>query len=251
VRAGATLVTGEGDKAQLRWSDGTRCLVMPNSRLYLNRAVFNSLDHSEETQLSLETGQIFVRIARPLESASHFSVTTPTTLTSVRGTIFSVAAMNGIARIAVAKGEVHVRFQSPIGFREAIVDSGQEAVSHLPGQGTVVDASLADFAREPGIALPELELFEVPSFSNIDKVWISGQTEADGHIAINGVPADTTNDGHFSRRVQLNPGANAFTISCTDRHGLQNVITKVVAYAPGMPEQPPGSSPPVIYDASR
>lgn len=57
---------------------------------------------------------------------------------------------------------------------------------------------------------------------------ISGLTEAETHIVINGETALSDNEGNFSKKVDLRNGLNMITIVAKKKHGKENTITRQI-----------------------
>lgn len=57
---------------------------------------------------------------------------------------------------------------------------------------------------------------------------ISGLTEAETHIIINGELALSDNEGNFSKEVDLRSGLNMITIVARKKHGKENVVTRQI-----------------------
>lgn len=60
------------------------------------------------------------------------------------------------------------------------------------------------------------------------KINISGMTEAETNIMINGELALSDNEGKFSKEINLRSGMNVITIVAKKKHGKENIITRQI-----------------------
>ncbi|HEV2680525.1 MAG TPA: FecR domain-containing protein [Rhodanobacter sp.] len=107
---GATLVTQGDTSLTLEFADGSRILVLSNSELSLDRLSAYGNTGMVDTRLRLQHGRINSDVTPMNGSAARFSVSTPGTISSVRGTHFRVIAdaEAGTARTEVTSGKVDV-----------------------------------------------------------------------------------------------------------------------------------------------
>lgn len=107
---GTRLVT-EGDTSlTLEFADGSRILVQSNSELALDRLTAYGNTGMVDTRVRLQRGRLNSDVIPLSGSAARFSVSTPGTISSVRGTHFRVVADSqaGAARTEVTSGKVDV-----------------------------------------------------------------------------------------------------------------------------------------------
>jgi hypothetical protein len=83
---------------------------------------------------------------------------------------------------------------------------------------------------------PNLEVEQPPDTHQIKggdkKVRVSGKTDPDNILSINGTTVILNSDGSFSTDVPLNDGDNAITITSSNNIGNSTTITKTVNYSP-------------------
>jgi hypothetical protein len=104
VEQGEEVVTGPDSQASLVTSDGARVRVFPNSRLLVSQpsSVGRRLLH-------LFLGAVKVEIEKRSGRPNPHSMTTPTAIIAVRGTVFSVfVGGDESTRVAVDEGSVSV-----------------------------------------------------------------------------------------------------------------------------------------------
>ena len=107
VLAGDEIVTDRKSSASVRMPDGSTLRIYPNSRMVL-------LDESGSWRdfLHVWLGNVRVQIERLSGRPNPKTLTTPTAVISVRGTIFSVAVdQDGNTQVGVEKGLVSVANQ--------------------------------------------------------------------------------------------------------------------------------------------
>jgi len=126
VGEGQILRTGAESSATLVFYDGSRMVLGPDTEI-----VINKLDGSWGKALKAEIEQVSGKTTNsvvPLQGwGSYYRVQTPTGMTNVLGTVFSVSVdESGTTRVAVDKGEV--RFSE--GKQEVLVAAGQATTAH-------------------------------------------------------------------------------------------------------------------------
>ncbi len=126
VGEGQILRTGAESSATLVFYDGSRMVLGPDTEI-----VINKLDGSWGKSLKAEIEQVSGKTTNsvvPLQGwGSYYRVQTPTGMTNVLGTVFSVSVdESGTTRVAVDKGEV--RFSE--GKQEVLVTAGQATTAH-------------------------------------------------------------------------------------------------------------------------
>lgn len=220
VAAGDTLRTGDGASLNLRWLDGTRMRLGPNSVVTILKCQVNSMTKAETSLFRLDLGRVWIRVLKTLSSKSKFEVMTPTATAGVRGTVFSVAVdPAGKTTVSVIEGKVMVRD-----------DHAEEAV--VPGKMAQGGQILPQLSRDEhtlwsanrSIAGPNLELREplagrvVAPGSLVD---VRGVAEMGARVAVNGQEAPVRLQGLFSSSVTapLKTGSFAIKITARDRRG--------------------------------
>lgn len=137
---GVSLTVDRGSRADLAFTTGLTLSVTECSRLTLEAARIVLDKGYSRVAIQLQQGGVFTRSPR-LERNSHYSITTPTTVASVRGTEFLVNQGGGCnfpdrpeSATLVREGAVGVR--SAAGGAETSVAAGQKA--NLSGAGLAV-----------------------------------------------------------------------------------------------------------------
>ena len=119
---GANLTTGNDTSLTLEFADGSRVLVQANSELSLDRLSAYGDTGMVDTRLRLQRGRVNSDVHPLTGSAARFNISTPGTISSVRGTHFRVIADPDAksARTEVTGGKVDVGGQQ----RHVLVKSG-------------------------------------------------------------------------------------------------------------------------------
>ena len=107
---GTRIVTAADASLTLRFADGSQVLVTGGSELDLDRMSAYGSTGMVDTRLRLQHGRVSSRVTPLTGTAAHFSIATPGTISSVRGTHFRVAAdaASQQAWTEVTKGRVAV-----------------------------------------------------------------------------------------------------------------------------------------------
>lgn len=108
---GALLETGEDASATVQFADGSRTLVLSDSRIEFDRLSAFGATGMVDTRMRLQRGRASNQVQRARGPASRFIIQTPSATTSVRGTRFRVSADAGPASSTteVIEGRVAVR----------------------------------------------------------------------------------------------------------------------------------------------
>lgn len=105
---GTHLSTDSDASLTLQFADGSRLLMEPNSTLDLDQMSAYGRTGMVDTRLRLQHGRVTNAVTPMTGVGAHFSVETPGTISSVRGTHFRVAAEEGQSRTEVLTGRVDV-----------------------------------------------------------------------------------------------------------------------------------------------
>lgn len=138
---GATLRTPDGASLTLQFADGSRLLLQAGSELTLDRLSAYGATGMTDTRMRLPKGRSSSEV-KPLRGpASHFSIETPGTMSSVRGTRFRVASDGLRSQAEVTEGHV-------------AVGGGGGQVLLQPGEGTATAAGDRPAAPVPLLPAP-------------------------------------------------------------------------------------------------
>ena len=105
---GAHLSTDANASLTLQFADGSRTLMQQNSELDLDQMSAYGRTGMVDTRLRLQHGRVSSSVTPMTGVAAHFSVETPGTISSVRGTHFRVAADDSQSQTEVLTGRVDV-----------------------------------------------------------------------------------------------------------------------------------------------
>jgi len=206
---GAEIATGRNAFVTLRLSDGSAVSLPSQSRLRLARLRRVLLTGSIERDLMLEQGRVESRVTPMHDANSNFRVTTPITVSAVRGTRFRVAYRPESASAALS------------------VVEGQVAVAHgiddapAPPAPTLAPAGFGIASTPRGDSGP-LALLPAPALLNPGKV----QTAEELHFALGPLP-----------------GAQSYHVQLAHDAGALDVLAEATAATPDftLPSVPAGS----------
>jgi hypothetical protein len=105
---GTHLTTDADASLTLQFADGSRVLMEQNSTLDLDQMSAYGRTGMVDTRLRLQHGHVVNAVTPMTGVGAHFSVETPGTISSVRGTHFRVAADEAQSRTEVLTGRVDV-----------------------------------------------------------------------------------------------------------------------------------------------
>lgn len=246
--------TATKSRAEIRWLDGTRMRIEPDTTLQITKSTMNTLNKAKRSEYKLEIGKVWIRIIEALSPESKFEITTPTSTAAVRGTIFSVEVQqDGTTAVSVYDGNVTLA----TGNQKTTVGEGATALSASP----VAVPQVADQSREEqtqwqqqtGIITPPLNVRSPLDNETVTapQLQIRGTVERTATLTVNGVPIKRRLKAkdQFDYAVQLEPGENEIRIVATDAKGTATVILrKVTLKTAGTPEVQPvaPATPPAV-----
>lgn len=156
VGYGSTLVTQADTSLTLELADGSRVLLQANSELALDRLSAYGRTGMVDTRLRLKRGRVNSDVTPLNGSAARFTVSTPNTISSVRGTHFRVVAddTDGSARTEVVGGHVDVGTDK----RHVMVNGGHGVATSgsTPGQPS-------ELLPAPTLTCPQQPLGQLPA----------------------------------------------------------------------------------------
>lgn len=132
--AGDTVITGPQSSASLRFADGTRTLVGPQSRLQLERLRRLGPSGAVDSRLRQDSGSLETRVP-PEKPPKRFQIRTPTANLGVRGTEFRNRVDGERTLVEVLQGRVEAGTQ-PVaaGFGVVATTSGVGTPQALPAR---------------------------------------------------------------------------------------------------------------------
>lgn len=253
VAPGATLGTGDlvlaGPEAALalRFADGSRLLVRPDTQVRFERLVQIGSTGVPVTRLRLDTGSVDSRVA-PGRGGRRFDIGTPSVNLGVRGTEFrtQVEPQTGTTRVEVIEGSVAAAGQA--GAARAGAGPGAAGVPIGAGFGTVVAAG------QP-VAAPR-RLLEPPSLAGtpqrLERIplrlgWapLPGASAyraqvypAEGSDAADRLLLDARSAQPQARWADLPDGRYELRVRAVDAQGLEGRDARQVFVLKARPEPP-------------
>ena len=154
LRAGDRVVTGPEATLTLRFADGSRLLVAPDSEVAVTRLLSVGRAARPSLQLLLERGAAEARVVPGSGTGPRFEIRTPAVNLGVRGTEFRarVDASRAVTWAEVTAGRVTVTGPADTP-RPRAADPG---VMLDAGRGVVVEAGQPPGAPQPLVAPPDL-----------------------------------------------------------------------------------------------
>ena len=222
IKTGDIVRSNVESEAEFVWADGTRWKMMPDTQIVVKKASSNLIQHVDNSQLELERGKVFLRVAKQLKANSQFSIQTPHAHVDVTGTVFSVAEQKAGTRVEVFKGQVRVKSLTQSAITQSIAPDHYALIGDSI-QSWPADAKVREtFQQHSNIALPQLE---ASLQNNNDGTFIvNGSTESSDRVTINGESVRTLGNGVFRRKMSRPPSGQFIVIS-TDIHGATRVQT--------------------------
>ncbi len=151
VIVGDTIRTGENSSVVLGFIDGTRLSLEENSELKVQFLGGYEYTGLTDSRLYLKQGRLETQVTPRKDTANHFIISTPVSVTSVRGTDYRVSAepQNETSKTEVLEGGV-------------LVSSSDKALLIPHGFGTI-----AAVDREP---IPPVKLLDPPSIEDVPRL---------------------------------------------------------------------------------
>lgn len=234
IAFGTELDTRANASLSLQLADGSRVLLQANSALVLDRLSAYGRTGMVDTRMRLKRGRVNSDVTPLNGSAARFTVSTPNTISSVRGTHFRVIAdaADGDARTEVTGGHVDVGNAA----RHVMVDGGHGVATAAAGKPGEPRALLPG----PTLDCPPQPLGQLPA--PIQWKPLDGAAHYRVQVAPNdhfeALLLDQVVDGPQAMLPSLPDGAHAFRVRGIDdgqMEGLDTTCTFIVAAHP----QPP------------
>ncbi len=233
VLAGSEVRTGPDSAVTLNWVNGSRIRLGPETSVRVRKCSLNTNTKATTSLFDLDMGRIWVRVLSMVGGKSKFEIRTPTATAGVRGTVFFVEVdRTGSTAVAVYEGAVEVATDTG----RATVGEGQQATVGPGGSAPAISHQAGDGPRwreHSGIIGPRLDLdtgTQVTVPAGVETVTITGVSEPEATVTINGSPVTLDRNNRFSAEVPVG-GANdgMIVVSASDSRGGETVRAIAVA----------------------
>ncbi|WP_266183287.1 FecR family protein [Dyella humicola] len=243
VGYGTELVTHPDSSLTLELADGSRVLMQSDSELVLDRLSEYDRTGMVDTRMRLKRGRVSTDVTPLTGSAARFTISTPNTISSVRGTHFRVVAdaERSTARTEVVSGRVEVGSDK----RHVLVSTGTgvaTASGASPGQPeALLLAPDVDCPRQPIAQLSARLHWKPLDGAAHYRIQVASTNRFEALVM------DQVGDGPQASLPSLPDGPHAFRvrgISNNQLEGLDAICSFVVAAHPQPPliiEPQPGS----------
>lgn len=263
VRPADTLRTGTQSSVSLRFADGSRLLIVPDSQLTVEDMVVYGRTGLNGTRLRIDRGSADTRVVPNAPKAPAFEVTTPAMNLGVRGTDFRVRVEpdGASARLEVLAGQVDAAGRSAASgptlagpdatpaVAPAEASPAAVAVAVAAGQGTVAEIDRP--VAPPVPLLPAPTVTPPQPLARLALAWapVDGARGYRAQLFADGRPEALLLD----RRVDapalewdddLPDGAYLFKLRALDAAGLEGMDAQVTIPVALRPPAPALVSPP-------
>ena len=231
---GDLVITGKQSSVSLRFADGTRTLVGPDSRLQLDRLVRLGPSGAVDSRVRLDSGSLETQVP-PDKPPKRFEIRTPTVNLGVRGTDFRSRIDGARALAEVLQGRVAAGPQAVnAGFGVAATASGVSAPRALPPQPDL--SGLPDRLERVPLQLPIGRFIETQTGLTRYRaqVFDAEAGNAGGRLLLDGVfdqPfaqwPDNLADGRYELRVRA-----------LDAEGIEGIAGRKTFTLKARPEPP-------------
>jgi hypothetical protein len=152
LASGDVVRTGAQSSAVLRFADGTRVMMRPDSLLKIERSVRLGDSEVVDTQLRLESGSVDSRVppSKDPQRSPRFEIRTPLANLGVRGTEFRTTASATQSAVEVLEGTVAGSVAAPV----ASSSTRAAAPAAAAGGGQAVKAGFGTRALTSGVEAP-------------------------------------------------------------------------------------------------
>jgi hypothetical protein len=240
LQVGDVIETGNDSSVSLRFVDGSRLLLTPNTRITLAEMVLFGKTGMAQIVLELHRGSIDSRVAKQVKPAARYEIKTRALNLAVRGTDFRANAddANQASRGEVLEGLVQA--DGARGKRVALQSGfGTLAVLGEPPRDPLALPSAPDLSRVPGL-IERLPLsFAFPANPGIERYRV--QVFADrtfDRLLLDGVFNDNT-----AKWVDLPDGPYVLRVRGIDQNGLEGLNADREFVLKARPEPPFISAP--------
>lgn len=217
LATGDTVLLAEGDRITVDPDSMVVVTLFNESSLKLypcSELVIGELKAQDENSLPavgvrLETGLAANQINR-----LQFEMATPAAITTVLGTAFRVEVVDSDHTfLATDEGFVQLTMDG-----NTVQVSAGEEVHAIKGQPLVVHAQ-----RPPSLIIDSSGYPEVSS----SPITLSGRTDAEATVTVNGEPVTVDPNGAFCLTVDLEPGANPIAVVATSPVGKTTTVNLI------------------------
>ncbi len=235
LASGDVVRTGAQSSTTLRFVDGARVLVRPDSELKIERLAQSRAGASTTLRLERGSADSVVPPAQGASAPSRYEMRTPQTNLGVRGTEFRTAAESGTTRLEVLEGKVGARGSDRAQRAESLVAAGFGAVS--AGTGVAMPRALPAAPQLAG--LPE-RVERMP----LRLSWQSAaNTRVRAQVMTTEEPPRLVLDGVFDAaparwREDIPDGRYELRVRAIDADGLEGRDTRAAFVLKARPEPP-------------
>lgn len=235
LQVGDTIETGAGASVSLRFVDGSRLLLTPDTRITLAEMVLFGKTGMAQTILELHRGSLDTRVAKQEKPAARYEIKSHPLNLAVRGTDFR-AHINGPDQ--TSSGEVLEGAVEASGARGKAVavpaGFGTVAVPGEPPRAPQALAPAPDLSRMPGL-LERLPLrFDLPEVPGVARYH--AQVFADR--SFDRLLLDGVFQGNAAKWADLPDGRYVLRVRAIDRNGLEGLNADREFVLKARPEPP-------------
>lgn len=235
LKTGDRIETGPDSNVSLRFVDGTRLLLAPNSHITLSEMLLFGKTGMAQTLVELHRGQVETQAAKQVQPAARYEIKSRTLNLAVRGTDFRVStedAATAITRSEVLEGGVKASVTAsavnvPAGFGTlaAAGEKPRPPIKLAPAPQLVAAPARVDrlplhFKWEPS---PGIERYRAQIFSGKNH----DQPELDGVF-----------QGNAAKWVDLPDGSYQLRVRAIDANGLEGLNRNHAFIIKARPEPP-------------
>lgn len=236
LQAGDTLETGPESTVSLRFVDGTRLLLAPNSRITLSKMILFGKTGMAQTLLELQRGHVETQAAKQQKPAARYEIKSRALNLTVRGTEFRAHAEDNdqaTTRSEVLEGGVqasnpqHDSVIVPAGFgtlaaagakpKQPIKLTAAPSLAHAPTRVERLPLSFP-WPAQPGIERYHAQIFSGPALDNLE--------------------LDNEFQGTSAKWVDLPDGRYQLRVRAIDSNGLEGLNALHVFVLKARPEPP-------------
>ncbi|MCL4416146.1 MAG: FecR domain-containing protein [Actinobacteria bacterium] len=201
----------------------------------INQANYNAKTKQQNTSVSTYIGKVYTQVKQKLKPGSSFSVKTPTAIAGVRSTHWATEVLgDGETNFYCLEGSVEITAEGKSVYCDAGEKTNVEKDKEPDEPTNMTDEEEKKIEDEDeSIQESKYPTLEIQSpvedtETEEDKILVSGETDADSSITINGVDINPNALGKFELSVNLKEGDNTITIIATNKAGNVVTITRKV-----------------------